>query len=96
MATKAEIQEIIKNRLVDYYIDDLVGTDVKTALAGNILDQEFDAIAGWLQERNYEKIGRFIGSKVKTKILTDADTEAAAMLNDDQLSLTEISRVLRI
>lgn len=96
MATKAEIQNIIKNRLLDYYKEDITGLYTKTALAGAISDPEFDSIAEWLRLQDFAKVGRFIGSKVMVKIRADADAEAAAMLANDSLDLTELSRVLRL
>ena len=98
MATKEEIQEYVTGRLIEVRIAELGsdGSYVKAAVDGNISDQEYDSIAGWLSVRDFEKIGRFIGAKVRNKIATDAGTEATQILADDQFSLTEFSRVLQI
>lgn len=98
MATKADVQAHIKQKLIKTKVEEIGsnGAYVKDAVAGNISNADFDAIAGWLQQRDYEKIGRFIGTLVRDKVLEDADTEAASMLADDQLSIVEYARLERM
>lgn len=88
MATKAEITDHLSKKLRSNY-EPVTGDYVRQAVAPNIDAADWNAIAGWLNNKDLAAIGRHIAQMVRVKINADADAQAASMLIDDQLSLDE-------
>jgi hypothetical protein len=93
MASKAQIQAHIAQKLVQQDKQKLTGPFVESAVLDNITQGDWNAIAGWLQANNFNAIGTRLGQIVESQVATDADAEAAGILLDDSLSLDEYSRV---
>ena len=93
MATKAEIQADIAKKLRKEFDDNLTGAYVRDSLAEQITINDWNAIATWLQDREFKSIGKHIGGLVRITIVSDADSDAAAILVDDSVDLAEYARI---
>ena len=91
-ATIEEIIADIAQRLELQYEEALTGTYVKSASAG-ITTEQWDTIAVWLQNRDFEAIGKFVAQRVKAAIEQDAISEAAVMTQDGLLTLADYDRI---
>lgn len=88
MATKAEIISHLAKKLRSTY-EPVTGNYVRQAVAPNIDAADWNAIAGWLNNRDLAAIGDHIAQMVIAKINADAAGQADSMLTDDQFSLDE-------
>jgi len=93
MATKEDVIKIIAKKLAEKAAVNLVGQNVKDALEGRILIQEFNTISGWIRNKDFAKVGQFVESKVMKMLTENSKEEAEIMLMDDNLALTELIRV---
>lgn len=96
MATKIEVTEHVARKLRQVYKNELDGVYVQTALAGSMDAAAWSQIAINLRVDNLAAIGQMVKDRVVSKLLSDVDTEAATMLTDDSLSLTEYARTERL
>jgi len=93
MATKAEIEADIAKKLRKQYDADLTGAYVRDSVAAQININDWNSIATWLQSRDFTSIGKHIGGMVRNTVDSDADAEAAAILTDNNVDLTEYARI---
>jgi hypothetical protein len=93
MATKAEIQAHIAKKLRDDVANAMTGAYVRDSLVEQVSIDDWNSIAQWLKDRNFEAIGQHIGALVRNTVVTDADSEAASILSDDVVDLTEYARI---
>lgn len=93
MPTKAELTDRIKRDLARKDRPNITAVQVKDALLGASASDR-DTLLAEIAAENDTKTGTVMNSIV-TKYLEDlAETEADAMLADDALTLTELSRWL--
>lgn len=94
MATKAEVQRHIADKLRRLQeTRKLTGSFVELSVIENITPGDWASIAGWIQDNNFQAIGKHISQLVRTQIASNAMREAAVILADDVLSLDEYAQV---
>ena len=93
MATKAEIQTHIAKKLRKEFDDNLTGAYVRDSVAEQITINDWNSIATWLQARDFTSVGNHIAGLVRATIVSDADSDAAAILADDVVDLAEYARI---
>lgn len=93
MATKAEVQDHIAKKLRDDVEDSITGAYVRDSLVEQISINDWNSIATWLKQRDFEAIGKHLGGLVRNTIVTDADAEAATILADDVVDIPEYARI---
>ena len=93
MANKQQIESHIAAKLrVLEETQKLTGTFVEAAVLDNIGPNDWNSIAAWIKNNNFDKIGQHIVSIVKAEIAIDADQEATDILADNVLTLDEYAR----
>ena len=93
MATKAEVQAHIAKKLRSDVEAKITGTYVRDSLVGQISINDWNAIATWMQQRDFEAIGKHLGGLVRNTVVSDADAEAATILSDDVVDIQEYARI---
>lgn len=91
--TKEELAKKLKERLVHKREKEIVWGDIVSAIASASAGDK-DIIVTAAQTRDYPTIQEALFRLVRGKIEADAADEAASILTDDSIDLTELERIL--
>jgi hypothetical protein len=93
MATKVEVQADIAKKLRSEVEAELSGTYVRDSISAQITINDWNSIATWMQARDFAAIGKHLSLMVRNTIVSDADAEAAVILQDNVVDLEEYARI---
>lgn len=92
MATRDQVIDRIEKKLIQVHQSELQWTDITSAI-GNSGTTNKNLIVSAIKNKEPSTLADLIFTLVSDKITADAKAEAATMVADDNLSLTELQRI---
>ncbi len=91
--TQIQLEARIANDLINKYVDVMTWGDVVSgAQSASAADKA--EITSAFKKRNFAVMGKTLGKLILAELLSQAEDEAATILADGQLSVTEVNRWL--